>query len=79
MERLCIRACYPFYKDSLSEKFGEFSTKLHTAAVCVYPTKVKDAYDTLKRLNMLDKIQIAAGKIDFRRKQPLVSKKLQFN
>lgn len=61
VDRLCVRACYPFYKHSITNDSNEFLKKLHVAAVCVYPTKVKDAYDTLKRLNMLDKIQIASG------------------
>lgn len=61
VERLCVRAAYPFLKHSISNNSNEFLQKLHVAAVCVYPTKVKDAYQTLKRLNMLDKIQIASG------------------
>lgn len=64
VERLCIRACYPFSKDSIigdNSNDLEFLKKLHVAAVCVYPTKVKDAYDTLERLHMVDQIQIAAG------------------
>lgn len=61
VERLCIRACYPFSKHSIeSDPSDEFLRKLHVAAVCVYPTKVKDAHDTLKDLNMLDRIQIAS-------------------
>lgn len=64
VERLCIRACYPFSKDSLGAK-SEFSKQLHVAAVCVYPTKVKDAYDTLTRLKMVDRIQIAAGETTY--------------
>jgi deoxyribose-phosphate aldolase len=61
VERLCIRAGYPFYKHSIPNDSNEFLKKLHVAAVCVYPTKVKDAYNTLKRLNMLENIQIASG------------------
>jgi deoxyribose-phosphate aldolase len=62
VERLCVRAAYPFLKHSISnDSDDEFLQKMHTAAVCVYPTKVSDAHSTLKRLNMLDKIQIAAG------------------
>lgn len=61
VERLCIRACYPFAKHSITaDDSNDFIKKLHVAAVCVYPTKVKDAYDALTKLNMLDKIQIAA-------------------
>lgn len=64
VERLCIRACFPFSKDSFiddNSKDVEFLQQLHVAAVCVYPTKVKDAYATLKRLNRAHNIKIAAG------------------
>lgn len=65
VERLCVRAAYPFGQKSMpsdddTEDDKEFLEKLHVAAVCVYPAKVNDAYNTLKRLNMLDKIQIAS-------------------
>jgi len=62
VERLCVRACFPFFKNSFTENHSnsEFVKKLHVAAVCVYPSKVKDAYETLKKLNMLDTIQIAS-------------------
>lgn len=63
VERLCIRASYPFSKHSIiadDSNDKEFLKQLHVAAVCVYPTKVKNAHDALKRLNMLDLIQIAA-------------------
>lgn len=59
VERLCVRAVYPFLKHSIAND-SDFMKNLHVAAVCVYPTKVKDAYDTLKRLDMLDEIQIAS-------------------
>lgn len=64
VERLCMRACFPFFKNSFIETHSnnsDFVKKLHVAAVCVYPSKVKDAHETLKRLNMLDRIQIASG------------------
>lgn len=66
VDRLCVRACYPFGRHSTisnetSVEEVDFLKQLHVAAVCVYPTKVKDAYTTLKRLNMLDQIQIASG------------------
>lgn len=66
VERLCVRAAYPFFKHSISNDSNEFERKLHVAAVCVYPTKVRDAYDTLKRLDMLDKINIASGTYFFK-------------
>jgi deoxyribose-phosphate aldolase len=66
VERLCFRACFPFTKHSVTIDSDNFLEKLHvtTAAVCVYPTKVKDAHTILKQLNMTDKIQIAAGEIE---------------
>lgn len=39
----------------------ESANKVHTAAVCVYPSRVKDAYEKLSRLDKLGKINIAAG------------------
>lgn len=59
VERLCIRACFPFSSHSLKND-SEFLKKMHVAAVCVYPTKVHDANRTLKRLDMVDVIPIAA-------------------
>lgn len=40
----------------------ESGKRVHTAAVCVYPSRVKDAYEKLSRLCKLDEINIAAGK-----------------
>lgn len=60
VERLCVRAVFPFLKHSIANDSDDFMKSLHVAAVCVYPTKVSDAYDTLKRLDMLDQIQIAS-------------------
>lgn len=59
VERLCIRAVFPFASLSLA-KSDDFSKQIHVAAVCVYPSKVADAYATLEKLGMTDKIQIAA-------------------
>jgi deoxyribose-phosphate aldolase len=61
VERLCIRAAFPFGKHSISDNNDEFMKQLHVAAVCVYPSKVKNAHDSLKKLGMLDRIQIASG------------------
>lgn len=60
VERLCIRAAYPFAHHSIRAE-SEFQKKLHVAAVCVYPTKVIDARNTLHNLGFLQEIQIAAG------------------
>ncbi|XP_055597946.1 deoxyribose-phosphate aldolase-like [Uranotaenia lowii] len=57
VDRLCFRAAYPFSERCVDSKlYG----KIHTAAVCVYPSRVADAHRTLKRLGKLDDIQIAA-------------------
>lgn len=66
VDRLCVNAAYPF-SNELMNRFKTAidltnSSTIHTAAVCVYPSRVKNAYDALARLNKLDDIQIAAGK-----------------
>ncbi|XP_052863988.1 deoxyribose-phosphate aldolase [Anopheles cruzii] len=55
--RLCFRAAYPFSDYS---SFVSMKGKVHTAAVCVYPTRVADANRALKALGMIGKIQIAS-------------------
>lgn len=62
VQRLCYRAAYPLLEDvfrkySISE---EFRSELHTAAVCVYPSRVRNAYDYLKLLGLEDKINVAS-------------------
>uniref|UniRef100_A0A1A9W847 deoxyribose-phosphate aldolase n=1 Tax=Glossina brevipalpis TaxID=37001 RepID=A0A1A9W847_9MUSC len=61
VQRLCTRAAYPFPL-SLLEKTAETTLHkyLHTAAVCVYPARVKDAYETFEQLKCIDDIPIAA-------------------
>ncbi|XP_053675241.1 deoxyribose-phosphate aldolase [Anopheles nili] len=55
--RLCFRAANPF-----SDHRAHVATKnrYHTAAVCVYPSRVADAHNALKALGMVGKIQIAS-------------------
>lgn len=36
--------------------------ELTTAAVCVYPNRVKDAFSVIERMGFTKKIQIASGK-----------------
>ena len=60
VERLCTRGAFPFLNHSISTS-DEFLQKLHVAAVCVYPQKVKVAFETLKKLKKLEEIQIASG------------------
>lgn len=61
VRRLCIRATYPFTDHELSNLNKDVRSKIHTAAVCVYPSRVHDAYETLKSLEGGEKVQIAAG------------------
>ncbi len=44
----------------------ESAKNVHTAAVCVYPSRVKEAYEKLGRLNKLNEINIAAGMIQIK-------------
>ncbi|GAB0093189.1 Deoxyribose-phosphate aldolase [Sergentomyia squamirostris] len=59
---LCLRAAFPF-PDHKLDALGlddETKRKIHTAAVCVYPSRVPDARDTLAELGRLNEIPIAA-------------------
>ncbi|KAL4718698.1 hypothetical protein ACJJTC_004996 [Scirpophaga incertulas] len=57
--RLCIKAGHPLSQDVVKNlDFGE--TTVTTAAVCVYPSRVKDAYESIKRMGLSKKLQIAA-------------------
>lgn len=40
---------------------NECNLKIRTAAVCVYPNRVKDAYDVINKMNLLGTIKIASG------------------
>uniref|UniRef100_A0A182WYM0 deoxyribose-phosphate aldolase n=1 Tax=Anopheles quadriannulatus TaxID=34691 RepID=A0A182WYM0_ANOQN len=55
--RLCFRAAYPF---SNLAAHARMKGKVHTAAVCVYPSRVADAHRALTALGMVDRIQIAS-------------------
>jgi len=62
VQRLAYRAAYPL-PPSVIEKYEipkEFARQIHTAAVCVYPARVKDAYTALCNLKMEDKISVAS-------------------
>lgn len=43
------------------EKLGLEKGKVRTAAVCVYPSRVADAHDVIKRMDLVKEIQIASG------------------
>ncbi|XP_016947637.1 deoxyribose-phosphate aldolase [Drosophila biarmipes] len=61
VRRLCLRACYPFEPQFFDKFFDRaLIPEMHTAAVCVYPARVKDAYTTLQQYDKLDKVAIAA-------------------
>lgn len=62
VKRLCIRAANPFSDHDLQYIDDDIKMKIHTAAVCVYPSRVHDAYEALKSLKLGDQIEIAAGK-----------------
>ncbi|XP_019549708.3 deoxyribose-phosphate aldolase [Aedes albopictus] len=57
VERLCFRAAHPFPERHL---VGAIEGSIHTAAVCVYPNRVRDAYESLKALGRESEIGIAA-------------------
>lgn len=61
VRRLCIRATFPFTYHELRFLDKDIKSKIHTAAVCVYPSRVRDAYETLQCLEGGQHIEIAAG------------------
>lgn len=65
VRRLCIRAAFPFTEYELRFLDNDVKSKIHTAAVCVYPSRVRDAYDTLQSLEGGKNIEIAAGNYMF--------------
>lgn len=74
VERLCFRAAYPFPERLAGPKlFG----KIHTAAVCVYPSRVADARQSLKALGREGDIQIAAVATGFPSGQYPLNSRLQ--
>lgn len=63
VKRLCIRAANPFTEHELQHLDENVKNTIHTAAVCVYPSRVRDAYEALKSMKSGDQVQIAAGMI----------------
>lgn len=61
VKRLCVRAAHPFGDSELKHFDDDVRNKIHTAAVCVYPSRVKDAFESLQVLEIGRKIEIAAG------------------
>lgn len=64
VRRLCIRAVHPFTDNELKFLDADVRQKLHTAAVCVYPNRVRDAFEALNSLEA-GEIEIAAGIVFF--------------
>ncbi|XP_066990998.1 deoxyribose-phosphate aldolase [Anabrus simplex] len=65
--RLCAKAAQPVSPDLLialgfdeETAKGLSSNRITTAAVCVYPAKVSDAVDSLQKLGVAAKIQVAS-------------------
>ncbi|XP_066248394.1 deoxyribose-phosphate aldolase [Euwallacea similis] len=62
VSRLCFKATKPIAEDLLP-KFGfqyDENCPIRTAAVCVYPSRVEDVVQTLKKLGYYDKINVAS-------------------
>ncbi|CAG9560365.1 unnamed protein product [Danaus chrysippus] len=68
--RLCNRAANPLGVD-------QNDIKVRTAAVCVYPNRIKDAYETISRLNLKKDVQIASVATGFPSGQYPLSTRLQ--
>ena len=47
------------------EALGFEASCIQTAAVCVYPSKVPIAYETLKKMGVENKINVASGECIF--------------
>lgn len=76
VRRLCIRATYPFTDSELKLLEPSVAQKIHTAAVCVYPNRVHDAYEALNSIELGKQIEIAAGKMHLKsvaKRQGMVS------
>lgn len=63
VSRMCCKAARPLNENILNQigfKYNE-DCVIHAAAVCVYPSRVEDAVETLRKMNMLNKINVASG------------------
>ncbi|CAH2075225.1 unnamed protein product, partial [Iphiclides podalirius] len=58
--RLCLKAAYPLSTSILKRLKINEENKIRTAAVCVYPTRVPDAYDIIKQMGLTETIKIAS-------------------
>lgn len=76
VRRLCQRALHPFRVDELMNLSELNREKLHTAAVCVYPSRVKDAKKALMAMKGGERVQIAAVATGFPTGQYSISSRL---
>ncbi|KAH1013779.1 hypothetical protein HUJ04_002723 [Dendroctonus ponderosae] len=62
VSRLCFKATKPIAEDLLKELGFSYDKgcPIKTAAVCVYPSKVPDAVQTLKKLGYYKKVNVAS-------------------
>ncbi|XP_055319975.1 deoxyribose-phosphate aldolase [Sitodiplosis mosellana] len=77
VRRLCIRAAFPFTDHELRFLNKDVKSKIHTAAVCVYPSRVHDAYETLQAVDGGQQIEIAAVATGFPTGQYPLASRLQ--
>ncbi|XP_069705291.1 deoxyribose-phosphate aldolase [Periplaneta americana] len=76
--RLCFKAAHPLPPDlSSALGFNEDDNRLMTAAVCVYPARVKDAVNALKKMEVADKITVASVATGFPSGQYLLKTRLE--
>jgi hypothetical protein len=60
--KFCLQAAHPLPSDLLvALGFDKNDERITTAAVCVYPARVADAINSLKKLGVADKIPVASG------------------
>ncbi|XP_059062137.1 deoxyribose-phosphate aldolase [Achroia grisella] len=59
VRRLCLKAAKPL-PDALLKKLEVEDQILRTAAVCVYPSRIKDAYSTIHHMGLSKEILIAS-------------------
>ncbi|XP_013194136.2 deoxyribose-phosphate aldolase [Amyelois transitella] len=61
VKRLCIKAANPIsVKTENNVTLVQQGKIIRTAAVCVYPSRVPDAYSTIRCLGLLEELQIAS-------------------
>lgn len=57
-----MQAAHPLSSDVLlALGFDEDDKRITTAAVCLYPSHIKDAVNSLKKMGVADRIPVASG------------------